>query len=62
MKIEFVLNSVQIEPEELDASYPLIVDALKKSLPMKRNFKRRRSRNKVVVGNLIDGIIDSLEK
>ena len=63
MKIELVLNSVKIEPQDMGANYCLIMDALKRSLSMKRKFKRRRSRKKkVVVGTLIDGIIDSLEK
>ena len=61
MKIELVLNSVKIEPEEIGADYPLVIDALRKSLSMKRKFKRRRKRNKVVVGKLIDGIIDCID-
>ena len=60
MKIELVLNSVKVEPQEIGEDYCLVVDALRKSLSMKRKFKRRRKRKKVEVGTLIDGIIDSL--
>ena len=64
MKIELVLNSVKVQPEEIGENYCLIVDALKKSLLMKRTLKRRRRRrrkNKVVVGTLIDGILDCID-
>ena len=61
MKIELVLNSVKVRPEDIGADYSLVVDALRNSLSMKRKFKRKRKRKKkVVVGKLIDGIIDSI--
>ncbi len=59
-QIELFLNSVKVQPEEIGADYSLIINALKRSLSMKRKFKRSRKK-KVEVGKLIDGIIDSID-
>ena len=61
MKIEYQLNSVQIDSQEFQDQLYALISVMSSSLPKKKKRKRRKQKEKKTVGPLIQEIIDSIE-
>ncbi len=63
MVIELQFNSVTIQAADMQENYPLMFSALQPYLPVQKPPKRRRPRKKrETVANLIDSLIDSIDR
>ena len=64
MSIEFTIQSVTLQPEDIQEKFPGLVFELGQYLPTQKKTKRRRRKRKkgITVGSLIKEIIDSIEE
>ena len=62
MKIEFQFNSVQIDPQEIQEQFPDLISMVNSYLPKKKTPKRRKRKATITAGQLINEIIDSIDK
>ena len=63
MTIEFQFNSVTIPLADMQENYPYIISALQQYLPAQKPTKRRRPRRKrQTVADLIDALIENIER
>ena len=62
MSIEFTIQTVQIDQQELQEYLPALVSMVDNYLPKKKTLKRRKRKPKQTVGPLIQQIIDDIEK
>ena len=62
MTIEFKIQSIILESEDLQEQYPDLISMMNSYLPKRKTPKRRKPRKKRNVGILIDEIIDSIEE
>lgn len=62
MSIEYIFNTVTIQPDQIQEQYPTFMSELGKYLPVQKPLKTRKQRKKKrTVGSLIDEIKDSIE-
>ncbi|MHA1973165.1 MAG: hypothetical protein ACTSW1_09240 [Candidatus Hodarchaeales archaeon] len=61
MSVEFIFNTVIIQPGQLQEQYSFLVSELGKYLPVQKTHRRRKPRKKRTVGSLINEIIDSIQ-
>ena len=62
MSIEFKIQSVTLQSEDLQEQFPNLISMMNSYLPQRKITKRRISRKKKTVGVLINEIIAGLEK
>ena len=62
MSIEFKIQSIMIQPEDIQEQFPGLISMMNSYLPKKKKFKRRKRKAKETVGSLIEDIIDSIGK
>ena len=63
MSIEFKIQSITIQPEDLQEQFPGLITALQSYLPTQKTPKKRRPRKKrLTAGHLIQEIISDIEK
>jgi len=63
MSIQFTIQSVTLQPEELQEQLPYLISMMNSCLPKRKTPKRRRLRKKRnTAGVMIQEIIDSIEK
>jgi hypothetical protein len=61
--IEFTIQSVQIDQQELQEKLPALLSMINSSLPKKKIPKRRKPRKKkIYLADKIKDIIDSIEE
>ena len=61
MSIEFRIQSITIQPEDLQEYFPALAMMINSSLPKQKTPKRRKRKPRETVGPLIQEIIDSIE-
>ena len=62
MKIEFQLQTIRIEPEDVEENFSNLFSVVRSYRPNHKSPKRRRPRRKYRTASiLIDEIIDSIE-
>ena len=63
MVIELQFNSVTIQPADMQENYPLMFSAIQQYLPVQKPPKRRRPRRKrETVADLIDALMENIER
>ena len=62
MSIEFKIQSIMIQPEDIQEQFPGLISMMNSYLPKKKKYKRRKRKAKETVGSLIEDIIDSIGK
>ena len=63
MSIEFKIQSITLQPEDLQEQLPYLISMVNSYLPKRGTPKRRKPRKKKeTVGPLIQEIIDSIEE
>ena len=60
--IEFTIQSVQIDQQELQEKLPALIAMMNSYLPKKKTTKRRKRKPKITAGQLIQEIITDIEK
>ena len=60
--IEFTIQSVQIDQQELQEKFPDLLTMVNSYLPKKKTPKRRKRKPKITAGQLIQEIITAIEK
>ena len=61
MSIEFTLNSVTIQSDQIQEQFPHLVSMVNSYLPAKETPKRRKGKERKTVGALIEEIIDGID-
>ena len=61
MSIEFTIQSITIQPEDIREKFPGLIGVVNSYLLKKKKYKRRKTRKKILAGDLITEIIDSIE-
>ena len=61
MTIEFTINSVTIQTEDIREQFPDIVSVIYPHLPAPKKPKRRQRRKRKTAGPLIQAIIDGID-
>ena len=62
MSIEFKVQSVILQSEDIQEQFPALLSALQSYLPKQKTPKRRKPRKKrITAGVMIQEIIDSIE-
>ena len=59
--IEFKIQSVTVDPQELQDIYPNLIPSINYFLQGQNTPKRRKPRTRKTMGSLIDQIIDSID-
>lgn len=64
MSIEFTIQSITLQPEDLQEYFPALAMMINSSLPVQKKIKRRKRKRKKgkTVGPLIQEIIDSIDQ
>ena len=62
MSIEFTIQSITLQPEDLQEQFPNLISMLNSDLPQRKTHKRRKRKPKVTAGQLIEEIIAGIEK
>ena len=63
MRIEYIFNSVTIQPDQIQEYFPALAMMINSSMPKQKTPKRRKPRKKKqIIGPLIQDIIDSIDK
>ena len=61
MSIEFTLNSVTIQSDQIQEQFPDLVSVIYPHRPAPKKTKRRRRKKKLTAGPLIQEIINSIQ-
>ena len=61
MTIEFKIQSIILESEDLQEKFPDLISMMNSYLPKRKTPKRRKPRKRKTMGSLIEEIIDSIE-
>ena len=63
MTIEFIFNTVTVQPGDQiqEEQFHGLVSMMNSYLAKKRKYKKRKTRKKILAGDLITDIIDSIE-
>ena len=62
MSIEFTIQSVQIDAQELQEHFPALLAMVSNNLPKKKKTRRRKRKPKITAGDKIQEIIDDIER
>ena len=62
MTIEFEIQSVILQSEDIQEQFPGLISTVNSYLPVKKSYKRRKSKIRKTVGSLINEIIANVEK
>ena len=62
MSIEFIFNTVTIQPDQIQEQFPNLISVMNSYLPVRKTHKKRKLRSKKTVGSLINEIIADVEK
>ena len=62
MEIEIQFNSVVLQYEDILEDFPELIPMIQSSLPQKKKSKHRRRKKKKTVANLIDEVLENLNR
>ena len=62
MSIEFKIQSVTLQYEDIQEHFPALLAMVSNSLPKKKKTRRRKRKPKVTAGQLINEIISDIEQ
>jgi hypothetical protein len=62
MSIEFKIQSVTLQSEDIQEQFPCLISMMNSYLPQRKTPKIRKRKSKETVGSLIEEIIADIEK
>ena len=60
MSIEYKFQSVVLQSEDIEKQFPGLASMVNSYLPKKKKYKRKK-KNRITVGNLIDEILADIQ-